>query len=331
MINISKALTIAIIDNHYNKLCKKSPLKRLRNYFDELLFNRSLTSKQYLAINYLKNHTLHPKKSILINNIEYLNEFKINYEKNFGCLLNEKIQHKGKEILLRKYLEEHVFYYKDYNRWDAYDLAQSLNINVCPYCNRIPTYTIGTSHKKGVRPQFDHFFDKARYPYLSLSIYNLIPCCSICNSSYKGTTPFNLIDHYHPYQKGFDCNNIKFTLLIKDIDDFLSTMSAKLDIPEYEIAFITSSNITMPKNIKDFGLIELYNYDKNYTNELIKKSFIYDNTYIENLYSDYEGTLFSSKEEIKNLVIGNYLNITDINNRPLGKLTKDIVEELGIF
>ena len=29
--------------------------------------------------------------------------------------------------------------------------------------------------------------------------------------------------------------------------------------------------------------------------------------------------------------MGNYLNIDDINKRPLGKLTKDITEELGIF
>lgn len=56
--------------------------------------------------------------------------------------------------------------------------AQRIGVTTCPYCNR--SY-IFTSSKSGTRPQYDHYFPKSKYPYLALSMYNLIPCCSICN------------------------------------------------------------------------------------------------------------------------------------------------------
>ncbi len=86
---------------------------------------------------------------------------------------------------------------KEYN---AYDLASKLQVNVCPYCNINSTFTI----ENGTRPEFDHFYDKTTYPILSLSFYNLIPSCHICNSSLKGDKNFSLKTHIHPYIDSFD-------------------------------------------------------------------------------------------------------------------------------
>ena len=41
-----------------------------------------------------------------------------------------------------------------------------------------------------MRPQFDHWFPKKKYPLLAISFYNLIPCCTYCNSSVKGDIEF---------------------------------------------------------------------------------------------------------------------------------------------
>ena len=79
------------------------------------------------------------------------------------------------------YLLNSVFKYKNFaNRKIAYHISIKRNVTVCPYCNRQYVFTVIPS-KGRVRPQFDHYFPKKDYPYLALSLYNLIPSCSICN------------------------------------------------------------------------------------------------------------------------------------------------------
>ena len=60
----------------------------------------------------------------------------------------------------------------------AYWLMDQLDIRVCPYCNRQFT----TWNRRGkIRPAFDHFYPKSKYPFLALSLFNLIPICDYCN------------------------------------------------------------------------------------------------------------------------------------------------------
>ncbi len=63
----------------------------------------------------------------------------------------------------------------------AYWLQSQLCVRVCPYCNRI--YTTTLYGKKRIRPDFDHFYPQSRYPYLAVSLFNLIPSCNICNKA----------------------------------------------------------------------------------------------------------------------------------------------------
>ena len=84
-------------------------------------------------------------------------------------------------------LRDHVFRYDAFSqkrypegKRSVYQLLTLLGISVCPYCNRqyITTAVYG---RQSVRPQIDHFFCKKDYPYLALSINNLVPSCSVCN------------------------------------------------------------------------------------------------------------------------------------------------------
>lgn len=343
MINIKRHLTQDIIDEHFSKIylnninSKTGKGKKIMpNYLDELLDLR-LNDSQKEAIKFLKLNVCNQENSILISDMAALSEFKESYEQRFGVVLDTEISPKPNEVVtLRKHLLDKVFYYADYDRWDAYGLAKKLNVNVCPYCNQLPTYTIGTSLKKGVRPEFDHFLDKVRFPYLALSIYNLVPSCHICNSNLKRSTEFDSDEHeyYHPYLKGFDEEGIKFTLGIKNVEMLLTSIYKKEWILKekdtYKIELIGPENKELPNNIDVFRLEDRYNYDTSYIDEMIKKAFIYNDTYVESLYKEWDG-LFSSKEEIKQTLMGNYLTSPDIGKRPLGKLTKDITEELKIF
>lgn len=65
----------------------------------------------------------------------------------------------------------------------AYWLMDQLDVRVCPYCNRMYTTHISRCGRDGgiIRADFDHFYPRSRYPYLSLCLFNLIPSCSYCN------------------------------------------------------------------------------------------------------------------------------------------------------
>lgn len=93
--------------------------------------------------------------------------------------------------------------------WDAYKLCKELNVKVCPYCQQAELSTLLEERiNRGFRPALDHYFHKDKYPHLALSIANLIPSCTTCNSNLKGEIDFFESLHLHPY---FDNENIDFS------------------------------------------------------------------------------------------------------------------------
>ncbi|MEZ7809347.1 hypothetical protein [Alcaligenes phenolicus] len=84
--------------------------------------------------------------------------------------------------------------------WGAYALCKAARYKVCPYCHlrTISTVTRDADHA-GYRPQLDHYYDKARYPFLALSLGNLVPCCGRCNGpGMKHDKDFVSIPHLNP-------------------------------------------------------------------------------------------------------------------------------------
>lgn len=210
--------------------------------------------------------------------------------------------------------------------YNAYHLAKALKVNVCPYCNKNYTYTIVKNKKKIVRPQFDHFLSKEKYPVLALSFYNLIPSCSDCNASIKGRKEFQLNTHLHPYVDDF--NDIKkFT-----IDRELLTLVSKKD--KFDISFESRKGINPTleskanRIIKDFALTEVYNEHKDIVLELVDIFRAYNGSSIENIFN--ETKIFDEKEDILRLITCGYMKDIDLDKRPLSKLIKDISEELEI-
>jgi len=207
--------------------------------------------------------------------------------------------------------------------YDAYDLAKSLNVNTCPYCNINSIYTVIEEKTEAeiVRPEFDHFFDKATYPILSLSIYNLIPSCHQCNSNLKGKTSFNLDEYIHPYVDDLD-KEMKFSLKIRDSKFYYSIDGFDIDIENI------NNSIKVKNHLKTFKIEERYKYLKDIILELIQKKYMYDESYLDELLRKYEGTFFKNKEDLLRLVSGGYISEDEINKRPLSKLIKDIMEEI---
>lgn len=208
------------------------------------------------------------------------------------------------------------------DEYDAYDLAQKLQVNVCPYCNLNATYTvIRDKDIKVTRAEFDHFYDKDSNPILALSFYNLIPSCHTCNSTLKGSEEFSMKSHLNPYADSFD-EVAKFTLKIEDSTFYHSVdgFSVKLE----------SKDERAENNIKSFELDILYDNHKDIVLELIQKQAIYNESYLDELLTQYEGTLFKNREDLQGLISGGYVSDDEIGKRPLSKLVKDISAELGL-
>jgi hypothetical protein len=100
--------------------------------------------------------------------------------------------------------------------WSAYKLCESADYLYCPYCQISPIDTnVGvTSKDRAYRPQLDHLLSKADFPYLALTLGNLIPSCERCNgSAIKGRTDFYHVPHLNPL---FDPEAISFELVLRN-------------------------------------------------------------------------------------------------------------------
>lgn len=217
-----------------------------------------------------------------------------------------------------------IINYKDYKKryetWSAYDFVMELGVKVCPYCNMnyvVPIY--GMNGK--ARADLDHFYAKHIYPYLSVSIYNLVPSCKVCNSSFKIGKEFDE-SNISVYENGIE-ELYRFTYYPLEYDSF--TGNGDVDI---EIEYCKSGNAKkVMNNQRTLNIKEVYQYHSNVVQEYIKKRQIYDEAYIEDLYARYSN-LFSSKQEVIECLfdIG-----SDVKNQSLGKFRTDIAKELGLI
>lgn len=99
-----------------------------------------------------------------------------------------------------------AFDYDFFSRTYGYKLVAASMIKVCPYCNaeEIPLiFGLNKNH----RPALDHFLPRSKYPFLGVSIYNLIPAGDICNTSFKSDVDF-LDGYLNPLITGIEHKNL---------------------------------------------------------------------------------------------------------------------------
>lgn len=110
------------------------------------------------------------------------------------------------------------------NPWCGRLLIKELakKLKYCPYCNAETVYAFDYGDKLA-RSAFDHYFPRIRYPYLGLSLYNLIPACARCNTSFKGDGFEGLHDMAHPHVANEDIHKgMKFHLIFDSANAFTS-------------------------------------------------------------------------------------------------------------
>lgn len=210
----------------------------------------------------------------------------------------------------------------------ANDVLERLKIRTCPYCNRNYTFTVKSSSsaagkKFTTRPEFDHFYCKSKHPLLALSFYNLVPSCSICNHG-KATDDIGVNPYFDVFQSKFGIYDKTKNVLL-NINKIMRTKSKD----DFSVGFVNPSR-NEQLNIDGLGLAVLYDQHKDYVMDLIEKSTSYGSLEQNQALSDGFQGLFRTPQEVFDFVWGKYLNEEELENRPLSKLTKDILEQLGI-
>lgn len=194
-------------------------------------------------------------------------------------------------------------------------------IEVCPYCNRqyITPYQKGTKIKSTA--DLDHFFPKSIFQLLSLSLFNFIPSCQICNSRFKLARSLEIL---YPYNDGFN-NNAVFEVKLNSNSTFdsITGKNTNFDLT-INVSPSCSNKIEVENSINLFNLREVYQSHKDYIREILYKKHAYSDTYkgqLKQLFSDMNLGL----TEINLFLYGKDLNPGYLGKRPLSKLTYDII------
>lgn len=197
---------------------------------------------------------------------------------------------------------------------------EKLNIRTCPYCNRQYTFTL-SEENANTSPEYDHFYAKSDYPILAVSFYNLVPSCHACNQikGVKKTVKVN------PYFSGFKC---KFRLYDKKKNGKKMNALEILNKGEGYLNF-DGANMAEKSNIKAFGLNGLYELHDDYVKDIIEKAAAYNKVSREMIADTFQKRGYTP-DQVHDFVWGKYLDDSQLENRVLSKLTKDLLEQLDI-
>lgn len=140
-----------------------------------------------------------------------------------------------------------AFCAKNLSPWSAYKLCAKARYNICPYCQQSFSFTVQKFKGGAFRPTLDHYYPKGKYPYLALSLYNLVPSCYSCNSSLKTSKDFYKKKYLHPFS---DAEEIGFTW---NIDSYLRQRGVGKSV--FELKLQLDKRIAAAKNSADTFLL----------------------------------------------------------------------------
>ena len=223
-----------------------------------------------------------------------------------------------------------AFNYSYYRTSKLEILAKKINVKTCPYCNLSYTLYAEIKHPgkrkkvivdKFAKMQFDHFYDKKSFPMLSMSLYNLIPSCSICN---QGKSAHSLPLVFHPYVSDIQ------SLFTFEVVNPLSAYQGAI-IPDHVDVQLNWSPSIAPNDIKvfedTFHLNAMYSRQGDIVQEVFDKA--YETPYYLNP-SNFSFLSGKDVEYLERLWFGHYMGEKDIHKRPLSKFVQDVRKQAEI-
>ena len=289
-------------------------------------------------------------------------QYPLNYPN--GIKADNRFTAKLKESLLQSPYNK-VFNYNKYEKRFRNDIMSSLNVSVCPYCNRqyITSWDDvknikGTNKRRKTTADLDHFYPKSEYSLFALSLFNFVPSCQVCNSRMKlssfldnnGNRPI------YPYTETFDDSAVFKASTTEPKKDPKKLLEVWLGENESDLKIMleirgTNSDPLKEERIKRsnelFHIEDIYQAHKGIVSEFMLKRRIYDNgEYLDglrNIFEDFDSnSFFKSSDDAVYKIIGTDLSITQKqlelflygynweegqdSTHPLSKLAYDILK-----
>lgn len=200
-----------------------------------------------------------------------------------------------------------------YKEWCGLKLLKDLEITVCPYCGiNYFSITEKTNSNIVTVATFDHYLPKNKYPQLALNLYNLIPSCKNCNSTFKGQSTKLILN---PFFYSLE-DNIKFK--IKNLMS-IDNEKENIDIEVVNTSKTDNLKKLVKSHLTTLCIKERYNNFQSIARTIIRKKRYYNANYLNEL-EKYKGLNFEP-DEIKNMLL--YQDILD-TNEPFKKFKEDI-------
>jgi hypothetical protein len=202
----------------------------------------------------------------------------------------------------------------------------AIGIKSCVYCNSQLTICLqGKGSDIQARFEVDHYYSKSKYPYLSVSLFNLYPCCASCNKRKSDKKiEFKL---YSSDEGKVKQSDYKFSLSPKSKCSFLLTKSLDFIEIDFEEPAINPSYQSLQESFK---VKEIHETQRDIIGELIIKSQIYNDSFKEALYKNFSKLSLSDKD-FERVIVGNYTEEKHIHKRPFSKMMMDIAKQLNII
>lgn len=211
--------------------------------------------------------------------------------------------------------------YENFRRredWGGVELLKVLEVDICPYCGINYFSTVSKEKQKEIAvATFDHYLPQSKYKFLALNLYNLIPCCKNCNSTFKRADETPVLN---PFFHSIE-DEIDFRIKENSILDELINNKSEINI---EIKYDATNNLA--KQHKEILFLEeRYNYFRNIAKSIIYKRQKYNKEYLKSI-KDLDIGL--SEEQMENLLISQ-----DIfgDSEPFQKFKKDIWMQLNSY
>lgn len=250
-------------------------------------------------------------------NINYIYSFENNYCNDLDFMLYAS----------KKELEE----IKSIGEETSKKLIAYRNNNQINTTTSIPKHVLSTNKKIAIKNHtenmkfnhftLDHLLSQSENPLFALSLYNLVPSCSTCNSKFKHTISLvkdvNDLKFIPTYKKiNFD-KNVKFKLFFNDE----CKIARNININKLKI-ILKSNDLRYAKFISTFKLYNRYQNHSHFVEEMIQKKKKYSETYIKNISE----MLDKPQLEVKKDIFGKEIFEGELSKIPLTKLKRDIWE-----
>ncbi|WP_108060164.1 hypothetical protein [Poseidonibacter lekithochrous] len=280
----------------------------LNNYLNDTgLFENIKTNVEYKSciVNFFKKSSL-TDGSISKKHKEKYNDIKNINEHEFNILI-QKIS-----IIKIHYKKKYIPLYEKIRNEQGKKLILENNIHICPYCKRNYINVVTSDKDKSfvIKPDLDHFYDKASYIFFAGTVENLVPSCTVCNSKLKGTKDFAISKHIHPLVDSDIFKKIKFNYIGSNNTIYIENKN-ELSIMEQQ-------------TIETFRIEEIYNTHKEILFNIKNKHYHYNITKRNTIQTTLPNL---NSQKILETIFYEYFHLDELKE-PMYKMKRDLFNNI---